>query len=215
MKSFYIQMVGVCKQMAGSASRTRVGKTAEVLHGAAWHLQFRRFQHHQHHEKPCTSPPQPQPCRHGYRPRASHSLSSPYRQGHPPRHQLPRSPCPRSSDVHRFFRRSPTTRAPITRRFGAVAVRRQERERREEEVRRVNMRTERCPRASREDKRRSGSRIQRGEGESTTRTCNPNQDQTDGADIMPDSRWKCRPSTSTGYNRGSTRAASIPPSPSQ
>jgi hypothetical protein len=35
-----------------------------------------------------------------------------------------------------------------------------------------------------------------------------------GTDALAASRWRCRPSTSTAYNRGLTRAASIPPSPS-
>jgi hypothetical protein len=35
------------------------------------------------------------------------------------------------------------------------------------------------------------------------------------ADILEDSRWKCHPSTSTGYNRGSTKDVSTLLNPSQ
>lgn len=156
-----------------------------------------------------------QPCHHDYRRRASRSHCSPYLQGRRPPRQLPHSPSRPRRDAHRFSRRCRTTRAPIAKRSDAVAVRRQERERLEDEGRRVSMRTERCLQASREDRRRSGSRIRRGDGGSTTRMYSLNQDHTGITDTAPDSRWKCRPSTSTGYNRGSTRAASIPPSPSQ
>jgi hypothetical protein len=116
---------------------------------------------------PAAPPPQPPPCRPGYRPRASPSRCSRCRTNPPPRR---RSLSPPSNDAHPSCHRCQTTRAHTTRKFEGVAGRRQERERREDAVRRVSMLTGRCPRGLRVDRRRCRLRSRRGGGGNIIRT---------------------------------------------